>query len=130
MTTVFGTATIAITFLTVTIKPLREGLTNWVRRKSNSCDLENKIDALSGLLQEHIEKDGEKTETLSKMTEVQLCMLRNSITDTYYKYKHSDGLPPHIREKLAREYKCYHEMHGNSYVDVIYPEMIEWDVVD
>lgn len=130
ITTVFGTATIIITFLTVTIKPLRERFTYWIRKKSNTCDLENKIDTLNMLVKEHIEKDTKKTEILAQLTEAQLCILRNSITETYYKYKNSDGMPLHIREKLIKEYECYHAMNGNSFVDVIYPEMINWDVMD
>lgn len=129
-TAIIGYLTAIITFLTVTIKPLRQKLRNWLKEESNTKELEKKIDLLSDMLREHIRKDEEKTEVLNKLSKSQLCMMRNSITECYYRYRDMKQLPLHIREKLIKEYEDYHSNNGNTYIDVIYPEMLEWEVID
>ena len=42
----------------------------------------------------------------------------------YYKYTRRNGLPNYERENLVKIYSCYHAMHGNSYVDLIYEELL------
>lgn len=121
----------AIIALCVTVfKPLRKRFVNWIKRKSNTTEIEKKIDNLSNLLKEHIEKDDEKTEALNRLSKSQLCLMRNSITDTYYRYREEKKIPLHIREKLIKEYEDYHENNGNTYMNTIFPEMLEWEVVD
>ena len=50
--TVIGCILSFITLITLVVKPLREGLTKWVMSKSNSCEIENKIDELFAMLED------------------------------------------------------------------------------
>ena len=117
-----------IALITLIVKPLRKRFANWIKVKSSTCELEGKIDLLSSLLREHIEKDEAKLLSAGMQNEATLCILRDRITTMYYKYTAVGSIPAYAREDLTKLYKIYHEMHGNSYVDIIYEEILELPV--
>ena len=122
---VIGCAMSSLTLITLVIKPFREKFIEWAKLKSNTYELEEKIDRISDLLQSHIENDEVKMRMVEMYSEATLCMLRDRITAIYYKYTKIGSIPDHERENLVRLYNSYHAMHGNSYVDIIYEEMLE-----
>ena len=128
ITAVVGCISAILALAVAIIKPLRNRFIAWVRGKTNSSELENKIDEFGKLLRAHIEKDEEKIISAELSTEALLCMLRNEITTMYYKYTERESIPAHERENLVKLYTCYHSMHGNSYIDIIYEEMLELSV--
>lgn len=60
----------------------------------------------------------------------QTCLLRNSITNMYY--KHSDEADPALREyerkNLDDLYIGYKSLGGNHFVDDLYESMRDWKV--
>lgn len=58
----------------------------------------------------------------------QLAMLRNDITNIYYKYLPTKTLPVYVRENLVYLNTAYVELGGNSYVCTIVKDMLTWDV--
>lgn len=122
---VIGCALSSITLITLAIKPFREKFIEWAELKSNTCELEDKIDKISDLLKSHIENDDVKMRIIEMQSEATLCILRDRITTMYYTYMEIGSIPAYVRENLVRLYGSYHAMHGNSYVDIIYEEMLE-----
>lgn len=117
-----------ITLITLIVKPLREKFINWIKGKANTCELEGKIDNLAEMLKTHIENDEAKLLAAEMQNEATLCILRDRITTMYYKYTVAESIPTYAREDLTKLYKIYHAMHGNSYIDIIYEEMLELPV--
>lgn len=58
------------------------------------------------------------------------CLLRSSITKMYYEYMPKGYIPSYEKENLTYLNKIYEEMNGNSYVKVIFPEMMKLPVRD
>lgn len=56
------------------------------------------------------------------------CLLRSSITKIYYKYTELGYIPRYERENATYLYAQYKEFKGNSYVDEIYPEIMNLPV--
>jgi hypothetical protein len=54
-------------------------------------------------------------------------ILRNEILRIYYKYVDEKRIPTYEKENLIGLYGPYHGLHGNTFVDAIYPEMMEWE---
>ena len=61
--------------------------------------------------------------------EGQKCLLRSEITRLYYRHAESQTLRQYEYENLCQCYKAYKALGGNSFVEHIYKEMQEWDVV-
>lgn len=63
------------------------------------------------------------------MNEGTCCLLRTEITRLYYKNLESRRLRQYEYECLEHCYRAYKARGGNSFVDHIYREMQEWEVV-
>lgn len=61
--------------------------------------------------------------------EATICVLRHSITKIYEEYKTQKAFPINIKEDICKMYESYTKLGGNSYVHVIYEEMMNWDVI-
>lgn len=58
------------------------------------------------------------------------CLLRNEITNFYYKHKTSCEIKQYEWENLERIYNAYKKLNGNSFVDRIMKEIKElWMIV-
>ena len=61
--------------------------------------------------------------------EGQKCLLRADMLRTYYKNKDGDKIRQHEKENFIYEYKAYKALGGNSFIDDIYNEVRQWEVV-
>ena len=57
------------------------------------------------------------------------CLLRDKIVNIYYHHKDVGKIRQYQRENLDLLYTGYKELGGNSFVDDIYKDMKEWDVI-
>ena len=67
---------------------------------------------------------------VSGANKVQLAILRNSITTTYYEYLHTKKLPIYIRENLILLNEAYVESGGDHYIDMIMNDMLQWEILE
>ena len=65
----------------------------------------------------------------NRLREGQKCLLRSSILRTYYRSRDKRSIRQYELENLICEYKAYKALKGNSFVDRIYREIQEWEVV-
>lgn len=59
----------------------------------------------------------------------QLCLLRSAIMQIYRDHKATRQLSEYEFRHLEHCYKAYKRLGGNSFIDHIYAEMQEWDIV-
>ena len=121
-----------ITCITLICKPFRNKFVNWIRKQSNSDNTSKELADIKQMLQEHIRVDAERQIQMDKLIdqlrESELCSHRTTITDMYYKYMERGEIPVYRREQLVKAYTIYHAMNGNTYIDTIYPELLELPV--
>ena len=61
--------------------------------------------------------------------EGQRCLLRSEIVRIYYRHKDDKELREYEYRNLEQCYKAYKALRGNSFIDHIYAEMQEWDII-
>lgn len=61
--------------------------------------------------------------------ESQRCLLRSEIVRIYYRHHDDKKLREYEYKNLAQCYKGYKALKGNSFVDHIYAEMQDWEIV-
>ena len=66
---------------------------------------------------------------LNDVRDGQRCLLRSEILHTYYKYREQKVIRQYEYENAVFLYKAYKALGGNSFVDHIYCEINEWEVV-
>lgn len=66
---------------------------------------------------------------LNDVREGQRCLLRSEIMHTYYKYREQKTIRQYEYENVVLIYKAYKALGGNTFVDHIYNEINEWEVV-
>ena len=64
-----------------------------------------------------------------KIREGQRCLLRSEIVRTYYRHKDDKKLREYEFRNLEQCYQAYKALDGNSFIDHIYAEMQEWDII-
>ena len=64
-----------------------------------------------------------------EVREGQKCLLRSEIVRTYYRNIEREELHQYEFENLAYCYAAYKQLGGNSFVDHIYHEMQDWNVI-
>ena len=57
------------------------------------------------------------------------CLLRSKMLDTYYHNKDSEKIRQYELENFILLYKAYKALRGNSFIDKIYEEVHEWEIV-
>ena len=67
-------------------------------------------------------------ERQDKLVEGQKCQLRSEMLRTYYKHKDSGEIRQYELENFLLLYKAYKSLKGNSFIDKIHNEVIEWEV--
>ena len=111
------------TCLLLFIKPIRIKIADSFKKNQDDEELRKIVFEMNNNLSKHMEIGELQNEAL-------LAILRDHITEAYYKYKDVKRISTYKRESLIKEYTIYHKMNGNSYVDVIYEEMLnDWEVV-
>ena len=61
--------------------------------------------------------------------EGQRCLLRSEIVRIYYRHVQDKRMQEYEYQNLMQCYKAYKALKGNSFVDHIYREMQEWEIV-
>ena len=64
-----------------------------------------------------------------KIREGQRCLLRSEIVRIYYRHKEDKKLREYEFRNLEECYKAYKALGGNSFIDHIYAEMQEWEII-
>ena len=57
------------------------------------------------------------------------CLLRKNMLNVYYRNKDSRTIRQYELEEFMLEYKAYKALGGNSFIDEIYKEVINFEVV-
>lgn len=61
--------------------------------------------------------------------EGQRCLLRSEIVRIYYRHHDDKQLREYEYKNLSQCYKAYKALGGNSFIDHIYGEMQEWEII-
>lgn len=65
---------------------------------------------------------------MRRLVEGQKCQLRSEMLRTYYKHKEDGIIRQYEFENFLLLYKAYKSLKGNSFIDKIHDEVIEWEV--
>lgn len=57
------------------------------------------------------------------------CQLRSDMLHIYYQYKDTKKIRQYELENFVYLYKAYKALHGNSFIDKIYKEVMAWEVI-
>lgn len=57
------------------------------------------------------------------------CLLRAEMLHTYYAHKHERKIRQYAYENFIACYEAYKALGGNSFIDRIYAELREWEVI-
>ena len=71
----------------------------------------------------------EKLFGIKQIWDGQRCLLRSEIVRIYHEHKESKSLSEDEYLHLEYCYKAYKALCGNSFIDHIYAEMQEWDII-
>lgn len=61
--------------------------------------------------------------------EGQKCLLRSDMLRLYYRHHQDQAIRQYEYENFIYEYNAYKALGGNSFIDKIYLEIQEWDVL-
>ena len=64
-----------------------------------------------------------------QMEDGQRCLLRSEMLHTYYKNREARQIRQYEYENFTACHKAYKALGGNSFIDHIYAEINEWEVV-
>jgi hypothetical protein len=67
---------------------------------------------------------------IKRLVEGQKCQLRSDMLRIYYKNKDDRTLRQYEVENFILMYKAYKSLKGNSFIDIIYKEVKEWNIVN
>lgn len=121
MTVVSGIILIG-TFLSAVVKPIRQRIIGWIRKKTCADQNERQIQCLTAQFTE-------LKDSLALSAAANCATLRHHITNIYFRYLDSETLPAYEKENLIGLYEAYCALKGNHYVEEIYKDMMDWDVV-
>lgn len=71
----------------------------------------------------------EKLFEVEKTREGQRCLLRKDIVEIYYANKDAKRLREYEFKHLGHCYDAYKALGGNHFIDHIYAEMQEWEII-
>ena len=66
---------------------------------------------------------------IHKLSEGTKCQLRSEMLRTYYHGRESRTIRQYEFENFVSLYEAYKSLKGNSFIDKIYKEVEEWEVV-
>ena len=66
---------------------------------------------------------------IDAIREGQRCLLRSEIVRIYYRHNEDKRLHEYEYKNLSQCYKAYKALDGNSFIDHIYAEMQEWEII-
>ena len=125
---VIGVVLSCITLITLLCKPLRNKIAGWIRKTSHMEETRAAVDEVRAMMQQLMAAEESKQAMLRLFKESQLSLLRDSITDLYFKYLPKKEVPTYERKDMVNLFESYRKLGGNSYVQTIYEEFMEWPV--
>ena len=57
------------------------------------------------------------------------CQLRSEMLRTYYHHRESGKIRQYEYENFVMLYEAYKALNGNSFIDKIFKEVQEWDII-
>ena len=66
---------------------------------------------------------------LEKLATGVRCQLRSEMLQIYYRYEEMEQIPQYQYENFVQMYEAYKALKGNSFIDKIYKDIQEWEVV-
>lgn len=66
---------------------------------------------------------------IRKINAGQRCLLRSEMLRIYYHHRESQKIRQYEYENFTHLYHAYKALKGNSFIDKIYSELQEWDVI-
>lgn len=66
---------------------------------------------------------------LHNAQEGQKCLLRADMLRTYYRHRETQTIRQYEYENFIMEYNAYKSLHGNSFVEHIYEEVRNWEIL-
>ena len=67
--------------------------------------------------------------SVRKVSNGQRCMLRSEMLSIYYHNREKKAIRQYEYENFVMLYEAYKALKGNSFIDKIYSEVKEWEVV-
>ena len=64
-----------------------------------------------------------------KIINGQKCQLRSDMLHIYYRHRETERIRQYEYENFIMLYEAYKALKGNSFIDKIYKEVTEWEVV-
>ena len=125
---IIGVVLSCITLVTLLCKPLRKKIAGWIRKTSHMEETRAAVDEVRAMMQQLMATEESKQAMLQLFKESQLSLLRDSITDLYFKYLPEKRVPVYERKDMIKLFESYEKLGGNSYVKTIYEEFIDWPV--
>ena len=65
-----------------------------------------------------------------RLREGQKSLLRSNMLRTYYRNREAQVIRQYEYENFICEYKAYKALKGNSFVDKVYREVQQWEVIE
>lgn len=137
---ILSAAMVIISFAGVIIKPIRK----WIVRKiKDVADVEESTQELTEVKELIVKLDtsigdrltkmeariDEQAHQLSASMEADKAALANTIKHIYMKYCDTKKLPLREKETLVVLHKAYKGVHGNTFIDELYAEMMSWETI-
>lgn len=121
---IVGVLVTLITFFALISKRPIASLRKVIREESKAAntDLKDEIVGISNKL-------GEIEDKQQSSDQVNLAILRNTITHIYFKYKDDKRIPHYEKENVLYLFEQYEQLKGNSYVHSIVDEIRTWDEI-
>lgn len=117
------------TLLTVALPSLRRKGKKLLRHWCGFDLLEKELSGVRTLLEQHVMTDRERRAETELQRQVDACILRDLITNIYYKHLKERTIPLYELEDLSSLHDLYRKRGGNSYVEHIFREMTEdWEI--
>ncbi len=57
------------------------------------------------------------------------CQLRSEMLRIYYRHRETEKIRQYEFENFIMLYEAYKALHGNSFIDKIYEEVEDWEVI-
>lgn len=67
--------------------------------------------------------------SVQKVADGQKCLLRTDMLQIYYHHRESKVIRQYEYENFVMLYEAYKALKGNSFIDKIYEEVHEWEIV-
>lgn len=131
LTTIGGIAAAlnaTLIFIVAVFKPIRKALIGWIQTQAGSTALCDELREIKNILAKRAAEDKVRDGVMQDQAKAMKWVLRGNIVSAYERCMQAGCMTPKGREELVEDHAMYKAMGGNSYIDVIYPELLELPV--